>query len=263
MTTRPPGTDRAGRRNCGGLGLPHAEVAGHPGEVPDLAENAVREQMTYTGFLPECDDRARRCSERRIKAVSFLRDFDFEANHSIGPATVHTLASCKRVKKGQPLCLIGDSGTGKAHLLITLGTEVAMAGFRVQYTLATKLVNELVKAADSKQLSKTIARYGQVNLLCVDELGYMELDRRGASPPTSPSAGGPGHSPIRGSARRLWTGSPSAALSSKLARTPTGSLGHARPWSGPADTAVLGSGRDHSRPAVFPEPINISGGAGL
>jgi DNA replication protein DnaC len=41
-------------------------------------------------------------------------------------------------------------------------------------------VNELVEAADDKQLSKTIARYGPVDLLCPDELGYMELDRRGA-----------------------------------------------------------------------------------
>jgi len=45
---------------------------------------------------------------------------------------------------------------------------------------ATKLVNELVEAADEKVLAKTIARYGRVDLLCIDELGYMELDRRGA-----------------------------------------------------------------------------------
>lgn len=59
-------------------------------------------------------------------------------------------------------------------------TEAAMQGHRVKYTLATKLVNELVEAADEKQLIKTIARYGRVDLLCIDELGYMELDRRGA-----------------------------------------------------------------------------------
>ncbi|SNR41180.1 IstB-like ATP binding protein [Actinomadura mexicana] len=61
-----------------------------------------------------------------------------------------------------------------------MGTEAAMAGFRVKYTLATKLVNELVEAADDKQLSKTISRYGRVDLFCIDELEYMELDRRGA-----------------------------------------------------------------------------------
>jgi DNA replication protein DnaC len=73
-----------------------------------------------------------------------------------------------------------DSGTGKSHLLIALGTEAAMAGYRVKYTLAAKLVNELVEAADDRQLTKTINRYGRVDLLCVDQLGYMELDRRGA-----------------------------------------------------------------------------------
>ncbi|GAA2904656.1 hypothetical protein GCM10010524_40650 [Streptomyces mexicanus] len=32
----------------------------------------------------------------------------------------------------------------------------------------------------AEQLNKTIARYGRVDLLCIDELGYMELDRHGA-----------------------------------------------------------------------------------
>jgi DNA replication protein DnaC len=109
-----------------------------------------------------------------------LSDFDFDANPNIDPATIHTLAKCDWVRKGGPLCLIGDSGTGKSHLLIGLGTAAAEAGFRVKYTLATKLVNELVEAADDKILAKTIARYGRVDLICVDELGYMELDRRGA-----------------------------------------------------------------------------------
>ncbi|MDH6221102.1 DNA replication protein DnaC [Streptomyces pseudovenezuelae] len=41
-------------------------------------------------------------------------------------------------------------------------------------------MNELVEAADDKQLGKTIARYGRVDLLEIDELGYLELDRRDA-----------------------------------------------------------------------------------
>ncbi|MFI5679963.1 ATP-binding protein [Streptomyces cellulosae] len=159
-------------------------------EFSDIADRAVKDQMTYRGFLAEllmteCDDRARRRSERRIKGAGFpreksLRSFDFDANPNIDSATIHTLASCEWIKKSQPLCLIGDSGTGKSHMLIALGTEAAMKGYRVRYTLATKLVNELVEAADEKQLNKTIARYGRVDLLCIDELGYMELDRHGA-----------------------------------------------------------------------------------
>ena len=177
-----PAADAAIDTACRVLRLPTLRA-----QFTDLA---AREQMTYRGFLAEllmaeCYDRGRRRSERRIKAACFprqkeLRAFDFQANPNITPETLATLATCEWVRKGQPLYLIGDSGTGKSHLLIALGTEAAMAGYRVRYVLAAKLVNELVEAADDKQLTKTIARYGRVDLLCIDELGYMELDRRGA-----------------------------------------------------------------------------------
>jgi len=74
--------------------------------------------------------------------------------------------------------LIGDSGTGKRHLLIALGTEAAVAGYRVEYTLAAGLVNELVEASDVKQLSKTIARSGRVDLRCIAELLFQVLTER-------------------------------------------------------------------------------------
>jgi DNA replication protein DnaC len=158
--------------------------------VEEAVTVAQKEQLTYAGFLAElllaeCDDRDRRSSVRRVKAAGFPRDkwlgdFDFDANPNINPATINTLATGDWVRRSQPLCLIGDSGTGKSHLLIGLGTAAAEKGFRVKYTLATRLVNELVEAADDKTLARTIARYGRVDLLMIDELGYMALDRRGA-----------------------------------------------------------------------------------
>jgi DNA replication protein DnaC len=42
------------------------------------------------------------------------------------------------------------------------------------------LVNELVEAADERRLSRLVARYGRLDLLCLDELGYVQLDARGA-----------------------------------------------------------------------------------
>ncbi len=158
--------------------------------VEDAATAARKDQLSYYGFLAElllseCDDRDRRSVVRRIKGAGFprekwLADFDFDANPNINPATIGTLATGDWIRKGQPLCLIGDSGTGKSHLLIGLGAAAAEHGYRVKYVLATRLVNELVEAADEKQLARTIARYGRVDLLLLDELGYMELDKRGA-----------------------------------------------------------------------------------
>ncbi|MHB1874405.1 MAG: ATP-binding protein [Streptosporangiaceae bacterium] len=65
-------------------------------------------------------------------------------------------------------------------MLIGLGTAAAENGYRVKYTTAAALVSELAEAADDKTLSRAIARYGRVDRLCLDEPGYLELDRRGA-----------------------------------------------------------------------------------
>jgi len=156
----------------------------------EFVDDAAREHASYRAFLAallaaECDDREVRRRARRVAEANFprpkrLADFDFGANPSVAPALIGQLATASWVAGGQPLCLIGDSGTGKTHLLIALGTAAAEAGHRVRYVRTAALVNELVEAADERTLSRTIARYGRVDLLCCDELGYLELDRRGA-----------------------------------------------------------------------------------
>jgi DNA replication protein DnaC len=105
------------------------------------------------------DDRARRRWERRSKTAGVppersLRAFGSDANPNTDAATVHNPALCEWIKKSQPLCRIGDSGTGKSHWLIALGTEAAMKGYRVRYKLSTKLVNELVEAADESSATR-------------------------------------------------------------------------------------------------------------
>jgi hypothetical protein len=84
---------------------------------------AEQEQLSYQGFLAElllaeCDDRDRRSTVRRVAGAGFPRqkwlgDFDYDANPNINPATIHTHATGDWVRRGDPLCLIGDSGTGK------------------------------------------------------------------------------------------------------------------------------------------------------
>ncbi len=76
--------------------------------------------------------------------------------------------------------LLGDSGTGKTHLLIGLGLAACEQGRKVRYTTCAQLANELVEAADDRQLSRIVARYARLDLLLIDELGYVKLDPRGA-----------------------------------------------------------------------------------
>jgi DNA replication protein DnaC len=177
--------DTAIERACTILRLP--TVRARHGEIAGIAQ---RQQASYKGFLTEllsleCDDREARRRARLVREAAFprpkrLEDFDFTANPDVPSALIATLARCQWVAAGQPLCLIGDSGTGKSHLLIGLGTAAAEHGYRVRYVTATALVNELAEAADDRVLGKVISRYGRIDLLCLDELGYIELDRRGA-----------------------------------------------------------------------------------
>ena len=143
--------------------------------VEDMIRAAEREQLGYARFLAEallaeCDDRDQRRRTRRVHDAAFprtkrLEDFDHTANDTVDPATIATLATGTWVSSGAPVCLIGDSGTGKSHLLIGLGIAAAEAGHRFRYVLASRLVNELAEADNDRTLSKVIARYGRVDLL--------------------------------------------------------------------------------------------------
>lgn len=170
---------------CRALHLPTVRT-----EAAALAAAAARERLTHRGYLAEVltsevDERdtrrrARRVVEARFPRVKRLADFDCSANPAVAPATVATLAAGAFIDAGEPLCLIGDSGTGKSHLLIGVGIAACEAGRRVRYVTCAALVNELAEAADDHVLSRVVARYGRLDLLCLDELGYVHLDPRGA-----------------------------------------------------------------------------------
>ena len=117
-----PAADAAIDSACRMLRLPTVRD-----RFPEFAEAAAREQMTFRGFLcerllAECDDRDERRRARRIRDAAFPRDkrlaeLDYTANPTVNPAVINTLTSGAWVASGEPLCLIGDSGTGKSHRL--------------------------------------------------------------------------------------------------------------------------------------------------
>jgi DNA replication protein DnaC len=160
-------------------------------ESSRLAELAAKEQQEYLVFLAEllsCEldernerKRLRRVSEAKFPRMKRLDDFDVtKASDVITAATLGVLRSGTFLDAGNPVVFLGDSGTGKSHLLIGTGIAAAEVGKRVRYTTCAALVNELAEAADDRQLSRVVARYGRLDLLCLDELGYVHLDPRGA-----------------------------------------------------------------------------------
>ncbi len=155
-----------------------------------LAEIAAREHRTHLAYLAEVlaaelDDRTERRRARRIAEAKFprlkrLADFNTDAVPAITPSQIAQLATGAYLDHGEPVVLLGDSGTGKTHLLIGLGLAACEQGRRVRYVTTAALVNELAEAASQRQLSRIVSRYGRLDLLLLDELGYVQIDRHGA-----------------------------------------------------------------------------------
>jgi len=170
---------------CRALRLPTVRA-----QHDELARAAVRDHLSHRAFLAEllgaevterdARRRERRIAEARFPRFKHLDDFDLTAAPTVPPATLASLATLEWLRAGEPLVLLGDPGTGKSHLLIGLGLLACEAGLRVRYVTAPQLVNELAEAADEHVLARTVARYGRLDLLCLDELGYVHLDPRGA-----------------------------------------------------------------------------------
>lgn len=155
-----------------------------------LAEIAVKQRQSHLGYLAEVlsaevDDRAERRRARRIAEAKFPRiktlgDFNIDAVPSIPAAVLAALATGAYIDAGQPIVALGDSGTGKTHLLIGLGQAACEQGRSVRYVTTAALVNELVEAADDRHLTRVVGRYARLDLLLLDELGYVQVDARGA-----------------------------------------------------------------------------------
>jgi len=159
-------------------------------EAARLAEAALRDRVSHLGYLAdvlaaETDERAERRRARRVAEARFprlkrLAEFDVTITSKVSAETIALLASCSYLDRGEPVVLLGDSGTGKSHLLIGMGLAACEQGRRVRYVTCAGLVNELAEAQDERRLARLIARYGRLDLLLVDELGYVQLDVRGA-----------------------------------------------------------------------------------
>jgi DNA replication protein DnaC len=66
---------------------------------------------------------------------------------------------------------------GKSHLAIGLGIKAIERGFRVLFTTAATLIAILNRAVAENRLEDTLKLYTVPQLLIIDEIGYVPVDR--------------------------------------------------------------------------------------
>jgi len=133
------------------------------------AELAVREQKAA----------ARRLREARFPDVKTLEQIDWKALQGVSKPKLHALASGEFLERCEDVVLAGPVGTGKTHVAIALGVELARRGQRVLFVRAADLVQQLVEARDSRDLLTLRRKLLKVRLLIIDELGFVPFDRTG------------------------------------------------------------------------------------
>ena len=90
------------------------------------------------------------------------------------------LKSLSFIDEKRNVLLIGNSGTGKTHLAIAAGVRACEQNYRVVFRTAASLVNEMIEARQDNRLSLLLRQFKKVDLLILDELGYISFDLAGS-----------------------------------------------------------------------------------
>ena len=125
VVTRVPLPVQVILQQCKQLGLP--AVASHCARFAERAERAGQPYLAYLDALlgVELEEREQRAIARRLReahfpAVKTLDGFDFAQAPAISAAQLATLAAGDYLARAEPVIFLGDSGTGKTHLLTAL-----------------------------------------------------------------------------------------------------------------------------------------------
>ena len=155
-----------------------------------FAADAARHNQDHVRFLlalaeQEINQREANMLQKRIKAARFplmkeLADFDFSALPTLNKAQIMDLSRGEYIHKQETLILIGNPGLGKTHLATGLALAACRQGRKVRFWTAAGLVNELLLAQDEHRFNKLITATLKLELVVLDELGFIPFSSTGA-----------------------------------------------------------------------------------
>ena len=154
-------------------------------------ENATKAKLSYQEFLNrllelEVVSHIDRSVNRHIQTAGFpmlrhLEAFDFTYQPQLDEKLLRELGNLGFLAEAKNILLLGAPGVGKTHLAIALGVKACQQRKRVLFYTAEQLAEQLAAADASHSLARLLKNLTRVDLLVIDELGYLQLSKRTAS----------------------------------------------------------------------------------
>lgn len=154
-----------------------------------LARQARDGDWDYEDFLTELLDaesrsREERTAKRRLKEARFpeiktLEGLDYDALQGISRQKIAELSRCEFLGEARDCIVAGPVGTGKTHIAIGTGVEATRRRYKVAFYRAADLVRLLTESRDERTLTALHRRIRRVDLLILDELGFVPFERAG------------------------------------------------------------------------------------
>lgn len=155
-----------------------------------LTREAGRQSWSHATYLDrllegECQRRDINGIARRIKNARFpvskgLDGFDWTWPKKLNRTQAQDLFRLTFLEDHSNVIFLGAVGLGKTHLATALGRQACEMGRTVLFTTAVDIVNTLAAAQIAHRLRQELKRYTRPDLLIVDELGYLPIDKLGA-----------------------------------------------------------------------------------
>jgi len=154
-----------------------------------LIEQARHTKQDYTAFLENLlenewrlrtsNGQTRRIKEAKFPLKKYLVDFKRNKYAEVFSPKFEELETLAFIKNKENIILLGTSGAGKTHYAIALGIAACMKGYNVLFASVPNLIIELKETMSNNQLSNYRKRFEKYDLVILDELGYVSLDKSG------------------------------------------------------------------------------------
>lgn len=128
----------------------------------------------------EQNKRSRQLNRAGFPVLKHFDGYEFRSIRFPPALSRDELLSCRFIEEKKNLILYGPVGIGKTHMAIALGVKACDMGMSVRFHTVTELVLKLGEAHRSGTLEKLVRDLQRLDLLILDEWGYVPVDKEGS-----------------------------------------------------------------------------------